>query len=152
MNYSKLVISAIAFICVASTPAMAAKNYYKWTDAEGVTHYSAQRPNDVESEIVSISSGRKASGDTSTENESASTAKRNIKPAGTTGADLAPGETAEVYEKDPARCKAAKDILETLKNYTRIRTKDENGVEKVLDDKEKAARKEEAQKAIKESC
>ena len=152
MNYSTLVISAIAFTCIASTPAIAAKNYYKWTDANGVTHYSAQRPHDIESEAVSISSGRKISGDTSTENESASTEKRNIKPAGTTEKDLAPGETAEVFEKDDERCKMAKGILETLKNYTRVRTQDENGEYKFLDDKEKAARTSEAQKAIKESC
>ncbi|MGH1471392.1 MAG: DUF4124 domain-containing protein [Cellvibrionaceae bacterium] len=150
MNYPNLIIIAIVSSCLISTSAMAAKNYYKWTDAEGVTHYSAQRPNNTDSEAVSIKGGR-----TVTENSTdtkASQTENKPKPAGSVKEeDLAPGETVEVFEKDLERCKAAKDNLKLLQTSPRIRTNNDGEV-KFMSDDERATRINESQQAIEESC
>ncbi|MGI1678791.1 MAG: DUF4124 domain-containing protein [Cellvibrionaceae bacterium] len=148
MNYSKLLISAITLSCIASTPAIAAKNYYKWTDANGVTHYSAQRPNGTEAETVVIKGGR-------TTTSSSQGNQPAPKPTGNTDA-TEPTTVAEKEKtqdlKDPTRCKAAKENVETIKNHARIRVKDDNGEYRYLDEQEKTKRLNNAQQAIKESC
>ncbi|GAB1267315.1 hypothetical protein NBRC116493_05680 [Aurantivibrio infirmus] len=145
MNRVKVLTLAIALTSVVGvTGAMAAKSYYKWTDEDGVTHYSAQKPHDKESEKISVSTGLPTP--TSTEGQKI--------PAKTTASDPAPALPKKDYvrAKDPERCAAATERLKTLTDYERVRVVGENGEARILSKEEKAEKTAEAKQAIEEDC
>jgi hypothetical protein len=126
-----------------SSSAFAAKNYYRWVDENGVTHYTARKPYNVDSEAISVTSGlpRDESGqqiqledeEPSAENESQATA-------------------ASADNKDPERCEVAKSNLKILNESARVREKDPDGNFRYLSEEEKNERKKIAEQAIAESC
>lgn len=128
---------------LTSVTALAAKDYYKWTDEEGVTHYSARKPYDRESESISIKTGEPSA-------VPANSARNTEQARGTTSES---NETAEEQRlADPERCEAARSNLEVLRNNAKVRMKDENGEIHYLNEEEKAERMQEFQQAVDESC
>ncbi|MGQ9425497.1 DUF4124 domain-containing protein [Gilvimarinus sp. F26214L] len=128
-----------------SLPTLAAKNYYKWTDEDGVTHYSARKPHDQSADVVSVATGRPAP---ASDSQAPSPDKaRNDEPAGNNRAQSESGNL-----KDPERCEAARNNLEVLRNNAKVRMKDENGEIHYLSEEEKAEKSREFQQAVDESC
>jgi len=147
MNRLQVFTLAIALISIVGVPSsMAAKNYYKWTDDDGVTHYSAQKPHNKESEKISVSTGLPTA--TSTDGNKIEAKTTASKPA-----PAIPEKKREyVQTKDPERCTAATERLKTLTDYARVRVIDENGEARILSKEEKAEKTAEAEKAIEEDC
>lgn len=149
MNMLKSVICGVSLTIVAASSTVAAKNYYKWTDANGVTHYSAQKPHNTEVETVAIRGGRTTT--SASESENAPTQTQPTSSSQPAESSESSNETVE-HVKDPVRCDAAKKIIDTISSAPRVQTKDENGELRFLSDQEKSDRLEEAKQAIKESC
>ncbi len=131
-------------LSLLSISASAAKSYYKWVDENGVTHYSARKPHDKESEVISVSTGlpRDSSGqpiqiDGGPENGNQQAAAEDEDPEA---------------NKDPERCEAAKKNLEIINQNARIREKTEDGSFRILTPDEKNERKATAQQIIDEAC
>lgn len=139
---SGMFLVTILSIALLSSPSLAA-NYFKWTDENGVTHYSARKPVGHEAEVVRIS----AAGRSAQQEES----QQSTQPAGaqTAGASRATESSAH---KDEERCNWARTTLETLRNNHRVRVQEDNGELRYLTEEEKAEQHLEAEKAVEEAC
>ncbi len=130
-----------------SSSVWAAKNYYKWVDEDGVTHYTTRKPLNVEAEVISVSTGlpRDDSGqEVKVDDEPAST--------GTSSTQTKTAAAAPVDDKDPERCEAAQKNLKIINENARIRERQEDGTTRFLTPEEIDQRKKQAEKAIEESC
>lgn len=73
---------AVVTIVAATLAAVAsAQTYYKWTDAQGVTHYSAQRPPTVKAQPLHVRSDAPAPAAPATVAPPAATTAKNLKAA-----------------------------------------------------------------------
>jgi cytosine/adenosine deaminase-related metal-dependent hydrolase len=137
-----LILSAVLFTGIPV--AQAAKDYYKWTDENGVTHYSARKPHDQTAEVISIRTGQRVVNPSSTNAEQGTAAKPAPGVAGN-------GASTENL-KDPERCENARTNLETLRNNARVRMQNEDGEIYYLSEEEKAEKTAQFEKAVAESC
>ncbi len=143
----KVLTLAIALIGIIGVPSsMAAKNYYKWTDEDGVTHYSAQKPHNTETETISVSTGLPTANSTDEQQIEAKTTASKPAPA------LPEKKGEYIQTKDPERCAAATERLKTLTEYARVRVIGEDGEARILSREEKDEKIAEAEKAIQEDC
>ena len=141
---ARLLTMAIIASLICST-AMAAKDYYKWVDENGVTHYSARKPVNVETETISVSTGlpRDENGNPVQVEDNAT--------ANNAGASQTAAATPE-DNKDPERCEAAQRNLRIISENARIRERQEDGTTRFLTQEEIEQRKNLAERAINESC
>ena len=115
----------------------AAEDYFKWTDDQGVTHYSEKPPKNTVTIKGSTQTGHSA--------------PITYPPVKTVTTLPAPADKPQDL-KDPMRCKTAKNNLDSIRNSSRIKVKGENGEFSYLSQDAIAKRKQEAIKAVKESC
>lgn len=159
MKNTTLIVRLTAFFSLLATllsmPAMLqAKEFYKWVDEDGVTHYTQTPPDNPNTKTTKI----KASGSVPSSAESAqqrlqqsreSFMKDAEKRAATKGMD---DEEKEKYEKLKESCDRAKNNLKVISERARIREKGKDGEFKVLTDEEKQARIKENQDYIDQNC
>ncbi|MEX1033042.1 MAG: DUF4124 domain-containing protein [Cellvibrionaceae bacterium] len=147
-----LLLALILSSGLSSMSALAAQDYYKWTDEEGVTHYSARRPHDQPAETISVTTGRRverpANGEDTGGRGSNSGQNRNRQA----GANGTAGSDQDQVLKDPDRCEAARSNLEVLRNNARVRMQTEDGEIQYLSEEEKAQKVQEFEQAAAESC
>lgn len=109
---------------LAASPA-AAQAVYRWTDAEGVTHFSAQPPADQKAEQIKVQAPPPAT-PPETGGASESTADEDRPKDPTEGlAGPTPEELAEIERQRAQNCQTAKQNLETLKTRAHVRVRDE---------------------------
>lgn len=137
MNLKSILVFGLT--CAIATTAFAAPSkVYKWTDSKGQTHYAQHPPYNTDTEVLKPQTGHSDPVNYSTPEAKA----EKDKTAATTTAPT----------KDKERCEAARKNLETLKTYTRIRVKGEDGEFHFITPEEHAQRLAESNKAIEESC
>ena len=145
-------ILVIAVLAAAVAGSASAEQFYKWKDADGVTHYtSTPPPKGVESSRLAVSGGSRSRIDQSLD----STGAAPSAPASTPNRDangLAQGDdrTAEAIQKrrDTA-CETAKQRYDVLANNAAVEwDRDGDGVAEPLDVKEHAAEMDKAQQSI----
>lgn len=163
MTKAPLCLALLALALGAST-AEAAK-FYKWTDADGVTHYSADPPADA-SKASEVRVKNRSS--------AAAPAGGDAAPASGTGAadaDAGAGgmdkkeragkdkkdEPAKATGKEPAqyaeKCKQLRQDLQTIQEHERIKTRDvASGEVRVLTEDERNSRLDDTQRQIKAYC
>lgn len=146
MRPALLISLMVAASCAASWAA-AATNYYKWTDEQGVTHYTARKPHNRDAEIISISTG------VSTPVPAGSSTASEAATAGTQR-PAAPAKSTQVSTdlKDPERCEAARKGVDVLRNNAKVRTRGDDGEVHYLTEEEKAEKMGEFEQAIREAC
>jgi len=148
-------ILAIAVLAAAVAGSASAEQFYKWKDADGVTHYtSTPPPQGIEGSRVAVSGSSRSRIDMSVGTEAPAAPAAPATPAGDANADnrLAQGEerTAEAIQKrrDTA-CDTAKQRYDVLANNAAVEwDRDGDGVAEPLDVKEHAAEMEKAQQSI----
>ena len=139
-TFIRSLLSALPLVALTLTltsTVVVAEDYYKWVDEHGVTHYGQRAPKNTKTSKGTTQTGHSE--------PSIYTAPKKDEVS----------ETAEEEQqslKDPMRCKAAKSNLETIKTSSRIKVKGEDGEFSYLSQDEIAKRKQEAQKAVDESC
>ena len=131
-----------------------AKEFYKWIDDEGVTHYSVRPPADAEvkTEALTIKTPDTdtASPASASETETASGAEEQALSG---RAALSPEDLAKLQQEEQANCDKARKNLYTLKNRTRIISPDEKtGEKRYLNDEERKKWTAESQKVVDEFC
>lgn len=140
MNLSTIL--TIGFICsLASSPSFAAaEKVYKWTDAKGQTHYDQRPPINTPTEVIKTQTGHSdpVSYTSQTEANSKDEKKTDVKK--------------EAPPKDKEQCEGARKNAETLKTYTRIRIKGDDGEYRFLTPDEQKQKLDEANKAIEDNC
>lgn len=128
--------TAVLLSSVATSAA--SKGYYRWTDAQGQIHYTQNPPLDQPAEFIR-------------------TGPPHVTPA------LMPAETADgghpevetwegLPEPDPELCRQAREVLESLDGYVRIRARKPDGTHTVLTEADKEEQREIAREAIELYC
>lgn len=152
---------------LAAAPAEAAK-FYKWTDAQGVTHYSADPPPASAGKTSEVRVRTRQADEAAAEQaEQAEAAGEGAKPA-TAGKPAAPakpaakGEAAEGKDKNAAaakgpeqyaeKCKQLRSNLQSMEEHARVKEADDKGEVRVLTDEEKNARLDATRRQIKAFC
>lgn len=134
-----LALSALILCAPAS-----AKDFYKWKDDNGVTHYSAHPPKDKSAQTVRATNitGEAPTTPASKPNNAESSAPKEAAPA---------EEIAQKPIKDPEICKSARKNLKTLKENGRVKVQDGDSY-RYLGEKEHQDKIKEMNKLIKTNC
>jgi hypothetical protein len=140
--------AAALLLAVSSLPA-SSETYYRWLNDRGTPVLSDRPPPaGTEYEVVSTGSSltRRVEAD-----EGA--VPPEVEPR--VGNEFNPVDTAEpppTMKKNPEYCKRAKDNLQTLETFARLRVRDEQGEFRYLNDEERKAKIEEAKDQIAVHC
>lgn len=134
---------------MASSDALS-KDFYRWTDENGTTHYSSLPPTDKASEKVHTSN-IKGNPPAAKPEEAKETVPAVVKERENFDESVSAPETAEVKAQRRENCKRAKFNLKTLKEKPRIRIK-EGDEYRYIDQKERKAKIKESEKAVKKFC
>lgn len=113
----------------------AAKDMYKWTDENGVLHYTDKRPTGVEAETITKKTRRRV------QEEAEQEAAQQEQQAAATS-----------KKANAERCKTEQDRLKTLNSSKSIRMKMEDGTVKILSPEDIAQEVAFARKAIDYFC
>lgn len=127
--------------------AHASKNFYKWVDEKGVTHYSAHPPAKAQEEAIKVrTTNLKA------DEPAPAEAGKGDTPAATPAA-TPPLEGTVVRDKSPELCKQARQNLKTFEENARLRLKDDKtGEMRYLTPDEMQSQKDLANKQVKDNC
>ena len=137
----------------------ASANMYKWTDDDGVVHYSQTPPMDREAELIRESSTFREPRSTPTQGEEATAApETESEPAD--GATSAPEEEAGPSEAErraaererQEQCRIARQRITEIENNARVRTQDASGEYRFLTEEERQQRLKEAQDYVRKHC
>ncbi len=146
-NLSAVVISTYVLLLTVSTQA----EIYKWTDAKGVTHYSAQKPvqrkiktEDIEDKIRSSAGKYQASSRKTSQTSAINVNKNNGN--GTQEKLAGPSQKLVSY------CKGQRKNLAKLKKNYRNIWKDKDGKTTRLDQKQRQEKVNIIQKSITTEC
>lgn len=147
--YHKAVSTLLMTAALVLMPAFAGAQtnqatIYKWTDAQGVVHFSMQPPADP---AVDVRVQKK----TRTEPAEADGSPAAANPVPAQAAAATP-EAKPEPKKDPAICARARANLEQLQNRRYVTVRDEYGEERILDEEAVATEIERAQKAVANNC
>ncbi|MBU3068299.1 DUF4124 domain-containing protein [Aestuariicella sp. G3-2] len=140
LRHRFLTLIGLGFTLACLSGQTLAKEFYKWQDEEGVTHYSSQ-PSKTHKSVKVHASNIK--GDP--ESTSSASSRQNENQAQGSSAD------AEVYKKDPERCAAAQRNKQTLEENARIRIK-EGDEYRYLSQEEIKKQMDMAMQAIADDC
>lgn len=155
-------------LAVLATSAHAGSKFYKWTDAQGVTHYTAEPPpstvkgasevkvrsQHVPEEVADAATSAQEAGN----NAQKTDAKDKGKDQGQAKSKEKEKdkeqkkEGAAGNERYAERCTKLNADLDTMKTHTQIRVSDGKGEAKLLSDEEKNAKQDEVQRQIKAFC
>lgn len=145
--------AALAICLTLAIPAQAS-SFYKWVDENGVTHYTAQPPEDRPSQQVNVRTGKtRVNGEDSPQDEG---------PTLPTGEDEAENEDLEqelakekerIEQQNQENCEIARRNQFNLKHRDRIRITDEDtGEERYLTPEELEEWRERTDEEIDEYC
>jgi len=140
-TFAKLALSlSCSWLFLASSHAFSAPDkFYKWTDNKGQVHYSERPPQGTQAEAIRPETGHSEPVTYATATDKKASEEKKV---GSEKSSL----------KDPERCDSARKNLDTLKTYTRIKIKGDEGEYRFLTPDEQTQKTAEATKAIEESC
>jgi len=144
------VLLAAVFAALTAQPEAMAQEQtiYKWVDAEGVVHYTARPPEDVDYEEVGIETREPVESATEggeTQDEEADTTNN-------------PPEQPEMTQSRPdpevmaERCAQARTNLESMNRYSNLTVEGDDGEQRPVSDAERREMIEETQQFIDEWC
>lgn len=132
-----LVQTLLAGLIFISFTAVATTKVHKWTDENGVTHYSEMPPENTAAKVITL---RGVSGPAKTASTSTTESADAADPAENTDDSSATKLAEETKAIRQKNCAIAKSNLTTLENTGRIREKDpETGDYRFLPEEEKLA-------------
>jgi hypothetical protein len=136
---------------LGSTWAAQKQQVYKWTDANGVVHFTDSPP---PKDTPNVQSVRMVGGTTATAPATPEPAEDKT-PQGPTPSNAIPGTTAPATNADPedaARCMTARANLELLQGDASVGIPGADGKTEPLDDKSRAAQLANAKLAVARFC
>jgi len=142
-------------IAIALTGLNANAELNKWVDSEGKVHYSDTRPPDVNSESVRNISGKgQVEAPTSYSPKNIAEREADLKKSKLEKEEAGQKRAQQDAEAEAKKrnCDAARQMLRSIEEGTRLVTYDEKGERIVLDDDARAQRLEEANKAVSTNC
>lgn len=150
--------SFTAILLMMTAVGLNAATYYKWTDSNGVPHYSQYAPtNGIDLKKVQVINTRDLGPATSTAapataNGSTATASAPLTPEQQKIAELEAQNKAQQKIQDQERCKALQNNLSNLNVGGRVYEMDSKGERKYLDGREIELKRQKVAQAISQYC
>ncbi len=146
-----------AIILMMTAVGLNAATYYKWTDSNGVPHYSQFAPtNGVDLKKVQVINTRElgspAATATASTNATGTAASATMSPEQKRIAELEAQNKAQQQQQDKERCKALQNNLSNLNVGGRVYEMDNKGERKYLDGREIELRRQKVAQAISQYC
>lgn len=143
-----------AILMMMSAVSLNAATYYKWTDSNGVPHYSQYAPtNGVDlSKVQVINTRDLGSPATAATTTSGGTASVPLTPEQKRIAELEAQNKAQQQQQDKERCKALQNNLSNLNVGGRVYEMDNKGERKYLDGREIELKRQKVAQAISQYC
>ena len=146
-------IFGIAISLAVAAPDALAEAVYKWTDAEGVTHFSALPPEGQAAEQVTVEAPPPSEAQAGEEAQDATAGDGRPKDPAEGLEGPSPEEIARQEEQRKRNCETAKRNLETLKTRVHVRVRDEEtGEDRYLTPEEHAKWQKDSTLRIEEYC
>ncbi|MEP6389099.1 MAG: DUF4124 domain-containing protein [Halioglobus sp.] len=145
-------LQAVALIVamLSSSSTLAADKFYKWKDSSGIIQISDRPPpSGTPFEEGAINSSGNFIGSNQTRSNSTRQSSDDNTPVNAIGEN--PGKSPQ-FIKDPALCASARQNLESLDNFQRIRVQNADGSFRILSPEEKEGERAKAQKIIQLNC
>jgi len=116
-------LSGCALALLLATPLLSAEQagYYRWKDDKGQFQATQQPPADRPSEYVKLSTGKSMPPSEPESGGNGTGQTEGAKP------NVAKGPIEGLPDRDPEKCKQARDTQAVLDSHARIRTKDDKG-------------------------
>jgi hypothetical protein len=143
----KKITLTICLLALFTAVNVSAKNYYKWVDDKGATHFTLEQPKDRATKTVSTHAGSSSIYDPSKANAKADESRKDeseIEKIKTTEKKLAAAQDRE--------CKKAQSQLQTLNERARVRMKNKDGSNFIMSPEEKYAKTKELKNYIASEC
>ncbi len=156
MKMTKLLAAGLTVF--ALSPLAMAAQFYKWTDEQGVTHYSEEPPPasaGKASEVkvrTRLPSGAQTDADAVTDDKAATKPQAGKPDKKEDKAATKPDESKAPPEQYAERCKSLKENLEAMQSRGRVRETGADGSVRALTDEEKQQRLDDTQRQIKAFC
>lgn len=143
-----LLAASVTLVCFAG------EKYYKWVDADGVTHYTLQKPADQAAETVQVSKSPSAPAATTvTAADKAKTAAAGDNAPPSAKSEQTPEQAAQVAAKRAENCAAARRNLETLDVHARVMVMDDKtGENRYISEEEHAQWRADSERQIAAFC
>lgn len=138
MNYQTLALWAA--LVLSATAANA--EVYKWTDAQGSTHYGDRQPDGIKAKAMNIRSGTPGEPARMAPQRPAQSAPEGESSGGRTGLDP---------EQDRKNCEIARANLQVLTNNSRVQI-EEAGTRRYLTPEEIEAKRAELEQLVQTRC
>ena len=153
-NIQPIMMTALLFLTLLFTSAAQAKNYYKWIDERGVTHYGSQPPTAYIDSAVKINvSSSTPSGTAAAQNKlDARKQKLEEKPPVDKSNSVEQQALKEQEETNKKNCEIYRKNITLIGKNHRIREKNADGVVVMLSEEEKQTRLKAANDFITEFC
>ena len=143
------IAASLSLMAWSGSSTAAGDTYYRWNDASGnPVNSDRPPPAGVEYDVVTTKTNTMVSPEVEDDIGSQSANPGRANPAERQGTPT----KRLVIEKNPEACSAAKQNLQTLNTYARVRMPDANGNYRYLNEDEKASEREQAQAAIDLNC
>ena len=131
----------LGFSCLLVCTHAFAGKVYKWTDKDGVTHFGATPPLNTQTEIIKPQTGH----------SDPVTYATPTPAAGTNSPDTTAKDEKAAF-KDKDRCEQARKNQQSLKTYSHIKVKGDNGEYRFLTPDEQKQKLEETNKVVEQAC
>ncbi len=136
-------------------PFLTGAEVYRWVDSHGVVNYTQNAPAGIESEKIRTQAGG-PSVVVQQPIQSNEPSQPELSPEQQAMLDklkvAEDARQAEINRIREANCERSKSVLSRLSERGRIRTRDSNGEQTIMDETERQRRIEEAQKGIVANC
>jgi hypothetical protein len=138
-------------LLLAMVPAMAnATVVYKWTDADGVTHFGDRQPTGTQAEQISVKSGQSnLVNSNSSAQQQLNELEQRQRAASEESRAFDAAATRQAQRK--TNCDAAQQNLEIISNNSRIRIT-ENGEQRFLTPDEVSQQKQTYEDIVEQNC
>ncbi len=131
-------------LCISSSPLLAAERVYKWTDDDGVVHFSSTPPPNQKTERIKVKSAPPPQPSTESPDEP---------PSGELFAESEQPDNSEIEERNRvAQCQKGRNMIAQIEPRTRVFRVDEDGSRTYLEDDQRLALLEEARGLVAEHC
>ncbi len=142
-----LLAASVTLVCFAG------EKYYKWVDADGVTHYTLQEPADQAAETVQVSKSPSTPATTAAAKDTAKPAAADDSPPASATSEQTPEQAAQVAAKRAENCAAARRNLETLDVHARVMVMDDKtGENRYISEEEHAQWRADSERQIAAFC
>ncbi|MFZ5655166.1 MAG: DUF4124 domain-containing protein [Pseudomonadota bacterium] len=143
----------VAMTLWLAAPATAAEAVYKWTDAEGVTHFSAMPPAGREAELLTVEPPPPTAAQPAADGQQEAGDDGRPQDPAEGLAEPSAEELAKQEEQRKRNCETAKRNLETLETRVHVRIRDEKtGEDRYLTPEEHTQWKKDSALRIDEYC